>query len=61
MEEKGGDKIRYRGGDRKEAQRYRSLNGNFSGCGGWGQSEPLESPRDLGYEKLPGLIGDDLS
>lgn len=33
----------------------------YAAVGIRGQSEPLESPRDLGYEKLPGLIGDGLS
>jgi hypothetical protein len=29
--------------------------------GARGQGKPLESPRDLGYERLPGLNGDDLT
>jgi hypothetical protein len=56
-----GDRIKY-GGDRREAQRK---NGNLGErmeiCGLWGGEDPLESPRDLGCERLPGLNGSDLS
>ena len=42
-------------GDRRE--RAKNLNGNMQQCS-WG--EPLESSRDMGCERLPGLSGDDL-
>lgn len=44
-------------GDRREAQRVRRMTGNvqLQGIG-----EPLESPRGLGWEKLPGFNGGDL-
>lgn len=40
-------------------QGARWMNGNMQLWGG--QWEPLEIPRDLGYKRLPGLNGDDLS
>jgi hypothetical protein len=33
----------------------------YAAVGIRGQSEPLESPRDLGYGRLPGLNGYDIS
>jgi hypothetical protein len=45
------------GGDRRESQRARRMNGILQPRVGVGQ--PLESPRDRRYERLPGLnVGD---
>jgi hypothetical protein len=43
-------------GDRGEAQRVRKMSGNME----WrGLGALLESPRQLGYERFPGLNRDD--
>ena len=47
------------GGERREAQRVRKMNGNRKQLGVG--REPLESLRVSGYERLPGPNGDDLS
>ena len=49
------------GADRREAQRARRMDGNMQLVGVRVQGEPLESPRNLGGESLPRIIGDDLS
>jgi hypothetical protein len=54
-----GGRIRY-GGDRREAQRSKKMNGNMQLLGGEVLEELLESPRDLGCERLPGLNGNDI-
>jgi hypothetical protein len=55
VERKKVSRIRY-GRDRSGAQRIRRMNGSL-----WlprvGVGEPLESPRDLGCERPPGLCG----
>ena len=48
------------GDEKREAQSARRVNG-IRELPGWRVGEPLESPRDLGCERLPGLNGDDLS
>jgi hypothetical protein len=48
-------------GNRREAQVARRMNGNMQLWGVRGQGrEPLESPRDLGWERFQGLSGDEL-
>jgi hypothetical protein len=47
------------GADRREAQGARKM--EICRCHSRKQREPLENPRDLGCEGLPGLNGDDLS
>jgi hypothetical protein len=65
MEDRGmdlggkGGRIRYEG-DRGEAQRSWRMNGNIQ-LYGEGGGKPLESPRDLGYERLSGLNMGNLS
>jgi hypothetical protein len=53
-------RIRY-GRNRRDAQRIRRINQNMRQWSLGGQGKPLESPRDLGSERLPGLNGDDIS
>jgi hypothetical protein len=48
------------GGNRREAQRARRMNGNMQPLGMWG-GDHLESPRVLRCERLPGINGGDLS
>ena len=48
------------GEDRIEALRARRMNQNMQHCG-VGAGEPLESLRDLGCERLPGLKWDDIA
>jgi hypothetical protein len=57
-EGKRGNNIRY-GRERKEAKKVKNMNGNnqHQRDGRWG--DPLEITRDLGDERLSGLIGDD--
>jgi hypothetical protein len=57
--EKGG-RIRY--GRRQERSPEGQENEwKYAALRGRGRGDPLERPRDMGYEWLPGLNGDDLS
>jgi hypothetical protein len=49
------------GGDKRESQRARIKENMQQWQWGWGKGEPLEHPRDLGYEYFLELSGDDLS
>ena len=46
--------------DRREGQRARRMNGTMQLWEVEGQREPLESLRDMGYERLKRLNGDGL-
>jgi hypothetical protein len=48
-------------GNRREAQRARRIMEMYSSVGWEGWRKPLESPKQLGCERLPGPNGDDLS
>jgi hypothetical protein len=54
--EKGG-RIRY-GGRQERSPENQEHEWKYAAVGSWRWGEPLESPRDLGCERLPGLSGD---